>query len=253
MEHLLDKLTEKCAALQGYTVKTAARGVVARDFLRNHEGRSATALLMSLYNLFGSEVLFWEPETLWLTLERDEKIDLDVESRDKVLAAIALIRNPAFFWDSLVFQRTTQSLNGELYDPEALQECHPAHMAWALYEAAILRGMDPETGAVPELDEDVQQYAAVCLRRAGYVLPPTQLRAVGDNLEALLAKDAGDFIAEVKKSWEQVDKGALPYRKFQEDPLGVQLAQLASCYLYVQEQAERLAEDVLAIESGPTT
>lgn len=253
MEQLLEKFAAKCATLRGYTVKTAARAQIARDLLKNAKGKSATALLMSLRNLHGIDVLYWEPETIWLTLERDNGIVLSIEARDKIQAGISLIRNPAFFWDNLVFQRTVQSLNGEVYDPETLQECHPGYMSWAVYEAILLRGMDPDSDAVPELDEDVQQYVAVCLKRAGYVYPPYQLKAVEDNLRGLLPPESADFIDEVKKSWERLDKEALQDREFQEDPLGVQLAQLASCYMYVKQEAEEMAEDVLALNKEVKT
>ena len=249
MDHLLSKFAELCSNLKGYSVKTAAREAVARNFLREADNRHATVLLMSLRNLHGIDILYWEPETIWLTLEREDKIDLLTEAKDKIQAAISIIRNPTFYCDNLVFQRTVQSLNGEIYDPETLQECHPGYMAWAIYEASFLRGMDPDSDALPELDEDVQQYAAVCLQRAGYVYPPSQLKPVADNLRKLLPADQGAFIDDTKKSWDRLDKEALPDRVFKEDSLGVQLAQLASCYLYVKEQANALATDVLTLES----
>jgi len=249
MDQLLNKFAELCTTLTNYSVKTAAREVVARGFLRESEGKHAAVLLMALRNLHGIDVLYWEPETIWRTLERDDKIDLSVEARDKIQAAISLIRNPAFYWDNLVFQRTVQALNGEIYDPETLQECHPGYMAWAIYEASLLRGMDPDSEALPELDEDVQQYAAVCLQRAGYVYPPSQLKPVADNLRKLLPSEQRQFIDDVKKSWDRLDKEALPDRQFKEDPRGVQLAQLASCYIYVQEQVNALATDVMALET----
>jgi hypothetical protein len=193
------------------------------------------------------DAFFWEPETIWLMLEKDG-LDISVEARDKILGAITLIRHPAFFWDNLVFQRTVQAFNDQLYDPESLQECHPAHMSWAVYEASLIRGLDPDEKDVPEIDEDVQQYMAVCLKRAGFVYPPAYLLPVADNLENMLPPAQKDFIQEVKKSWEHVDKRGLRERKFQETPLDVQLAQLASCYVYVKDQAEAMANDVLAME-----
>jgi hypothetical protein len=253
MDAQLHKFAELCSRLEHYTVKTAARETVAKEVLTESEGRHATPLLMALRTLYGIDVLYWEPETIWLTLERDYSIDLDIEARDKIQAAISLIRNPAFFWDNLVFQRTTQSLNGELYDPETLQECHPAHMSWAVYEATLLRGMDPESDARPEIDEDVQQYIAVCLCRAGYVYPPNLLEVIADNLEKLLPGADKGFITKVKQSWERLDKKGLEDRKFDESPLDIQLAQLASCYLYVKEQADKLATDVLWLEKSDAT
>ncbi len=253
MEDQLSKFAELCSTIDNYTVKTAERENIAREYLLNSENKHATTLLMALRTLHGIDVLYWEPETIWLTLERVQKIDIPVEARDKILAAIAIIRNPAFFWDNLVFQRTVQSLNGELYDPETLQECHPGYMAWAVYEGGLLRGMDPDSDAQPEIDEDVQQYIAVCLKRAGYVYPPKQLKVVADNLVSLLPAVDTEFVSEVKKSWERLDKKVLPNRTFKEDPLGVQLAQLASCYVYVEEQADILSTDVLTLETGVLT
>lgn len=253
---MLDTLTKfatKVACLQGYTVKTAERTTVARELLQTSEGKSAAALLMALRSLYGVDVLYWEPETIWLSLINNHKIDLPEEARNKLQAAISLIRNPAFFWDSLVFQRTVQALNGEVFDPEALQECNPAYMAWAVYEALLIRGLDPDSDAIPELDEDVQQYIAVCLKRAGFVYPPLHLKPVADNLAHMLPASQAGFADDIKKSWERLDKGALPERKFKEDSQGVQLAQLAGCAIYVQECADAMATDILALEQPQIT
>lgn len=249
MQKLLDRFRVKVTTLQNYTVKTASNETVAREYLTTPEGRSATALLMAIRTLYSIEALYWEPETLWITMDKDG-FDLSEEARDAVQAAISVIRNPSFFFDNLVFQRTTQAFNNELYDPESLQECNAAHMAWAVYEASLLRGMDPETQDVPEIDEDVQQYMAVCLQRGGFVCPPDQLSMVASNLLHLLAKGAEAQAKEVKKSWAHLDKEALQDRNFPEDPLGVQLAKLSACYLYVKERAESLATDVLLLENA---
>jgi len=248
MEQLLEKFAEHVSHLTNYTVKTAQRADIARKYLREGDERSAAALLMALRTLHGIESFYWEPETIWLTLERDDHLDMEELGRNKLQAAITLIVNPAFFWDNLVFQRTVQALNGEPFDPEALQECHPGYMSWAVYESGLIRGLDPEEPVSAELDEDVQQYVAVCLKRAGYVYPPNQLIAVADNLEKILPRETKPFIDQVKKSWEHLDKGALSERTFQEDPLDVQLAQLASCYEYVRERANEMASEILSLD-----
>jgi len=252
MEHLLEKFASKMPSLSGYIVKTAQRADIARQFLRESDERSAAVLLMALRTLHGIDAFYWEPETIWLTLERDDKVETEELGRNKLQAALTLIHNPAFFWDSIVFQRTTQAFNGEPFDPETLQECHPGYMAWAVYEARLIRGLDPDEPVSAEIDEDVQQYIAVCLKRAGYVYPPTQLSVVSDNLERMLPKTTKPFIEEVKKSWEHLDKGALAERKFQEDPLGVQLAQLSSCYEYVRARADEMATEVLQLDRALT-
>lgn len=247
-EALLEKFAEKISLCRDYVVKTAERTEIAKKFLTESHSKAGVVLLMALRNLHGIESLYWEPETLWLTLERENKIDMCEEGRNKLMAVLALIHNPVFFGDNIVFQRTVQALNDEPFDSETLQECHPGHMDWAVYEASLVRNFDPEETVVPEIDEDVQQYVAVCLKRAGYVYPPNKLRFATDNLLSLLPKEAQDFSDEVKKSWDRLDKGALPERMFREDPLDVQLAQLASCYLYVQDRANGMANDILSLE-----
>lgn len=251
MNQNMDKLASMVRQARDYAGQTPGRLKTAERFLRNSDGRSATVLLTALRTLCGSGVLAWEPESIWLTLERDYEIDLPVESRDKLQAAVTLIINPSFFWDNLVFQRTTKALNGELYDPSALQECPPAHMNWAVYEARVIRGQDldiPDAEAPIELDEDVQQYVAVCLHRAGCIYPPHYLLQVADNLRAMMPEENHPEIEVVKKRWQHLDKEGLPDRVFQETSLGIQLSHLAACYVYAQERAQNLAQDVLTLD-----
>jgi len=249
MQDLLNEFAEKVASFKDYTVKTTEREGVARYLISRTPETAASALLMALRTLYGIDALFWEPETIWLTLEKDN-IDAQAEDRDKIQAALTLIHNPAFFWDNLVFQRTVQAFNNQLFDSETLQECHPAHMAWAVYEATLIRGLDPGDAGVAEIDEDVQQYMAVCLKRAGFVYPPEQLSMVEDNLANMLPKDQWPFIEKVKKTWGRLSKKALPERIFQEDPLDVQLARLAAVYEYVKERGKFMAGDIVALEKG---
>jgi hypothetical protein len=204
---------------------------------------------MALRALYGVDVLFWEPETIWLTLEREHGIDMTVEDRNKIMAAVSIIRHPVFFWDNLVFQRGVKALCGQLYDPDCLQECHPAEMAWALYEAMLLRGLDPEDNIVPKVDDDVKQYIAVCLLRAGYVYPPKTLLFVAENLEMLLPEENRKYVERVKNGWDHTDKRNLQERRFLEDALDIQIAQLASCYLYVEERSHRMAEEITQLTS----
>jgi len=253
MEQLLEKFAGKVSSLADYTVKTAQRAQIARMFLREGDERSAAVLLMALRTLHRIDSFYWEPETIWLTLEREDKVDMGELGRNKLMAALTLIHNPAFFWDNLVFQRTVQAFNGEPFDPEALQECSPGYMAWAVYAARLIRGLDPEEPVEAEIDEDVQQYIAVCLKRAGFVYPPNQLTIIADNLIKLLPKENLEFVEEVKKSWEHLDKGALSEREFREDPLGVQLARLASCYEYVRERADAMANEILMLDRSITS
>lgn len=244
----LEKVAEALSQLHEYTVKTAERERIAVGFLKNTPGKAAITLLASLRNLYGVSALYWEPETLWLTLEQDN-IVLDIEARDKLQAAISLIINPAFFYDSLVFQRTVQALNDVRYDPNTLQECSPAHMAWAVYEATLIRSLNKE-GHTMEMDEDVQQYVAVCCCRDGLIFPPKELLQIADNIEKMLPAESAALIANVKNSWEHISRLNLENRQFEETPIEIQTAKLASIYLYVRDKLQALATDLLSLESS---
>jgi hypothetical protein len=252
MENAIAKFTELASGFGEYMVKTAHREEIARKFLHTPEDRCATSLYMCVRTLYGSEVSDWEPETLWVTMAKDG-FDLPEETRNKLQCVLTMHKNPAFYWDNIVFQWTVQALNDELYDSDSIQECHPAHMAWAVYEAGVIRALDPDDKSIPELDEDVQQYIALCLKRAGYVYVPDSLKPVADNLERMFPAEQKEFIAQVKNSWVHLDKRILRDRVFPEDALGIQLAQLASCYEYVKDRANSMASDVLSIEKAILT
>lgn len=218
----------------------------AMQVLKDPGANTAAGLYLAARRVYGEDILQWEPETLWMTMEKDG-IDLPVEERNKLEAAITLVVHPAFYWDNLVFQRTVHALNGEIFDPETIQECCAAHMAWAVYEAGVIRGLDNDKAIIPEFDEDVQQYIAVCLFREGYVYPPEPLDDfAADNLEGLFPKKSYAFSLkkEVIDSWAKLDKTVLDRTKFFENELGVQLAQLSACYLYVKEWSDQLANDL---------
>lgn len=245
MEDELVKIAEELPGASEAIYKLAAANGQALEILKHPNGACAVTLLMALRALYSEKVLFWEPETIWLSLERDYAIDLSLEERDKIMAAITLVRYPAFFWDNLVFQRTVKALCGVHVNPETLQECSPEEMAWSVYEAELLRGLDPDKlEARPLIDTDVQQYIAVCLLRAGFVYPPRGLEGVAENLTRMLPTENRGKSQEVKDSWTHLDKRNLPHRHYGEDFLGVQLAQLAGCHLYVTERAQRMAEEI---------
>jgi len=235
--------------LRDYLVKTANVSP-AKELLKQLTGRSPVAIIMALRLLHGQGFIEWEPETLWLTLEHDG-ISTTAEDRHKIQAAITLLKNPAFFWDSIVFQRTVQAFDEEVTDPDSLVEPHAAVMSWAIYSAIAVRRLDEEDNVVPEFDEDVQAFVAVCLRRQGFVLAPEYLDFSQEVLDKQWAKKDASFTKEVKDAFEHLDKSALAHTEFAEDPLGVQLAQLSGCHLYLAEKISSMYDDIGLLKSAP--
>jgi len=180
-------------------------------------------------------------------MEKDG-IDLELVSRDKLLAVNALIVNPQFYWDHLVFENTVHAFVGNISNPDVIQECHPSEMAWTVYEADVVRGMDPEGKGDAEFDEDVQQYIAVCLKRAGFICAPVNLEFAEDNLVELQPDESKNLRKEVQDAWAKLDKGALRNTQFAEDPLGVNLSRLAGTYVYVEDLAKSMGQDFLELK-----
>jgi len=248
MYEKLAALTEKIPTLCAYHEKSASEEEYARELLRGPDDDTAAGLFLAVRTLYGLDVLSWEPETLWVTMEKDG-FDLPEEARNKIQAAITLIVNPAFYWDSIAFQRTVQAFNDIPFDPEALQEPAVAHMDWAVYEAKTIRGLDPDDpGKAPDFDEDVQMFVAVVLKRAGFIYPPKSLRFSESALDKLYAVDPTGLKKEVAAAWKAVDQNRLQNTEFSENALGVQLAKLAACYLYTKDRAEKLAEELVGFQ-----
>jgi len=246
MKPLLEKLGSSISAipesLPGVSVSRSIEFLKTAD-----DSRCAGVIYAATRRAYGLEVLSWEPETIWLTMEKDG-IDLSISSRDKLLAAIALIVNPQFYWDHIVFENTVHAFVGNVSNPDVIQECHPIEMAWTVYEADVIRGMDPEGKSHTEFDEDVQQYIAVCLQRAGFICAPEELEVVDDNLAELLPNDAKNLRKEVKYAWEKLDKGVLQRTEFAENPLGVNLSRLAGTYVYIEDLAKSMGQDFLDLK-----
>ena len=246
MHNQLVKLAELAPGLQDSIGKTEIKEKAARALLLDPQENTATALYLATRTLHGIDILIWEPESLWLTLKK-YGIDLPEAERNKLQAAMALQLTPSFYWDSISFQQVAQALNGELFDPEVLQEPHPAHMEWAAYEAGILRGLDPSDQGIPEFDEDVQMFVAVVLNRAGHLTTPEGLNFADTALTALQLPATRRAKKEIAGAWTSLDKSELAHAEFGEDQRGVQMSKLASCYLYNKQMSDQLSSEFVTL------
>ena len=246
VHHQLVKLATLVPGLQESIGKTEIKKKAARELLLDPYDNTATALYLAVRSLHGIDILIWEPETLWLTLLKDG-IDLPAAERNKIQAAMTLQLVPSFYWDSIAFQQVVQAFNGELFDPEAFQEPHPAHMEWSAYEAGVLRGLDPEDHGIPEFDEDVQMFTAVVLKRAGHMVAPEGLSFADEALTGLQLPATREEKKEIARAWKALDKTELEHVQFGEDQRGVQLSKLSSCYLYRKQMSDQLSSELVTL------
>jgi hypothetical protein len=219
-----------------------APSAAVREVLEN-EDSSATGCYLAVKSACGQASHAWEPESLWLTLDR-RKIDVPVLNRDKILAANTLTMVPAFWWEVNCFQNTVMAFNNVLSNPEALQEATPGQLAWGVFEAEMIYGYSdlPDT---PAFDREPALYTGACLHTAGYVLAPSLLSFAQEALDHFNRGKNRLDKGKVSTAWDKLKGKDLSDRKWNEEsPLDVQLSRLASVSLYVEERAKRYHADV---------
>lgn len=212
----------------------------AKDLLHDAHA-SAIALMVSARTLLG-DFLCWEPESIWIELER-QGVDVPEANRAKLMAAIALRLVPSFYWDAVVFEKTALAFDGSPPNPDILEEPSPALLAWAVVEAAwILRA---SKNATWEFEHEPRAYIGVLLTRAGFVLAPEPLSFAQAALNH--ARHYTHLLPEVKERWASVSQDHLEALHLQETPVDVQIARLAAVALYVKTRRARAEADLAKV------
>lgn len=211
-----------------------------KDLLRNPE--TAAVVLMKATRTLLGDFLAWEPESVWLELER-QGVDLPEINQDKVMAGIALHLVPSFYWDATVFEKTALAFAGLPANPDTLQEASPAALAWAVEEAAWLIRLAKD--ATWTFNSEPRAYAGVVLYRAGYVLAPSQLAFAQPALNR--ERFHTHLQEEVQARWAGVDKTHLEALHLTETPVDVQIARLAAVELHVRTRREHAERDLARV------
>ena len=229
--------------------KTAARETVpskhkavAAELLRDPNS-SATGCFQAMSLLCGPEARAWEPETLWLTLDR-QGVDLPVVNRDKVMAAVTLTMVPAFWWDVQAYENTALAFNNVVSNPHVMQEATPAQLAWGVYEAELIFSQQSDLKGEPEFDREPVVYTATVLHRAGYIKAPDLLSFAQRALDRLTKSGSSVTKDEVTHAWQDIKKQKLADRQWGSSALEVQLIRLASVELHIQERLSRYKADL---------
>lgn len=189
----------------------------------------------------------WEPESIWLTLER-RGVDVPVLNRDKILAASTLTIIPAFWFEVNAFENTIMAFNNVLSDGEILQEATPAQINWAVYEAEMLFSQAADIPGTTEFDREPIGYTAIVLDRAGFVLAPELLSFAQDALDGCVKDGAGIDKKDVKSAWKALQKKDLTKVDFKDTPLDTQLARLTAVQLYLYKRLQQYESDVVSLD-----
>jgi hypothetical protein len=202
---------------------------------------TATSVLIAAHYLLGPTFLAYEPETLWLEL------DPCLANRDKLMAAIALAMTPSFYWDYRVFGATAHAFTNEMVIPESVPKCDAGQMAWACFEAELIYALTDTGNSVPEFDPCIEAYVAVSLWDEGFATTPSGLGFANEELQAKVSKEALTLKDETEKAWAALHKEKLEHHRFEDSPLGAQLAKLATSWVHVAGKTSQLRSQITAL------
>jgi len=153
----------------------------ARQLLSSANFVAGTPLLVAADMMTDGSCFVWEYETLFDELE-DLKCLPNDSNRDKLMAMISCISNPAFLWDSGVFKSMCQSLNGSVAAVDILEQITPAKIVYAMDE--IDSCYDLYQGAVdmgPLYSDQPKIYIAGCCAAHGLIELPKKL-SIASNM-----------------------------------------------------------------------
>jgi len=131
---------------------------------------SATTCLAILLNQYGTDILEWSPETLWLEVMDDFKIDVEESNKDQIQALISAITTDRFYNEFEVFEAICKSLNNEDPDFEDSTPLSPEEASWGIYEV-LLNDDEPQ-----EFHQDINSYLQIILRDNGFLEAPEPLK-----------------------------------------------------------------------------
>lgn len=228
----------KTAADEGERVRFSTAEKLLQD-----EHTTATGCYRAAHVLCGDQFRAWEPESLWLTLER-KGVEVPLLNRDKLLAASTLTIVPAFWWEVNAFENTVMAFNNVVSDARVLQEATPAQLSWAVYEAELLYGQQDDLEDTPEFDREPVIYTAVVLHRSGFLVAPTLLQYAQRELDRLNKDGAEISKDEVEDAWRKLKSKDLRMREFTDSAMDAQLSRLAATQLYVSDRAVKYEEDL---------
>lgn len=146
----------------------AGTALKAEAFLK--EDIPATVLHTLCLQAFGTDIYEWEPETLWMEIQDNYKIDTAETNKDKLQAIISAVEIDSFYEDPQVFECIVKALNGQDPDFETVTLPTAEETAWGVAEVII---NDNTPG---EFSKDVQIYVREMLRNYGFLTSPELLK-----------------------------------------------------------------------------
>jgi len=167
------------------------------------EDSEATAF--TLYTVcvshFGSKIHEWEPETLWLEIIDDFKVDVEESNKDKIQAAIALVVTNKFYEDYRAFEGICKAFNSQSPDFEWSTPLSPEEASWGVAESRLI-DETPEIFAL-----EIEGYVRELLRYGGLLAAPPQLSFCKMSSHYPIEKYTDPSLRKKVMEWQKIKLG----------------------------------------------
>lgn len=149
----------------------------------------ATALLLLIVDVYGTEAFEWDFKTLRMEIEEDFDVEMPQATFDRLMVAINLLTTDDFYKSLPDFITFCNILDGDRYDPRVFDPADPEEIAWGITEALLIEPPDEDE----PFTEEIRAYIGAALDMQGIINPPDILRlALRDNPD-LFATVQGEF------------------------------------------------------------
>jgi len=168
-------------------------------FLYGNPQSYTTTLISAFIKEYGSGALSWEPLTIQLEIQDDEKLTSVPEiTMDKLQAAMVVLTTNQFYQYIEAFENVGKVLNLSPPDFQIATPLSPEEAAWAVIEARIF---DPALYAGDNAySPEVLHYIRACMDSAGICMPYPE---IFKKLKVPAGKCGCDEFPELKKEIEE--------------------------------------------------
>lgn len=171
---------------------------------------------------YDQEWFEWEPETLWITIQKDFKTILGELARNKINATKTVLMNDSFWEEWEVFEKIVVAFNDNIPNFLMVEVPSPAQMAWAVREANYLNPGN-------YFSDEVSSYVRAACKEVGLVYFP-------DDLQFAQSKPLGRLASDVRAGWEMIQDNLK--LDIVENDLGVNLVRLQAIAIYAQGRTD---------------